>query len=85
MDIVSYEVILLFQSLKFSLYALFDWFAPISPSQVYMARDLKTGEIVALKKIRMDNEKEGVSDNIYIYIFFSSFLVKSCRLAVKHG
>jgi cyclin-dependent kinase 12/13 len=27
--------------------------------QVYMARDIKTGEIVALKKIRMDNEKEG--------------------------
>ncbi|KAL8134008.1 cyclin-dependent kinase C-1-like [Apium graveolens] len=27
--------------------------------QVYMARDNKTGEIVALKKIRMDNEKEG--------------------------
>ncbi|KAK9075050.1 hypothetical protein SSX86_003369 [Deinandra increscens subsp. villosa] len=27
--------------------------------QVYMARELKTGEIVALKKIRMDNEKEG--------------------------
>uniref|UniRef100_A0A5B7AZZ6 Putative cyclin-dependent kinase C-1-like n=1 Tax=Davidia involucrata TaxID=16924 RepID=A0A5B7AZZ6_DAVIN len=27
--------------------------------QVYMAREIKTGEIVALKKIRMDNEKEG--------------------------
>lgn len=27
--------------------------------QVYMAREKKTGEIVALKKIRMDNEKEG--------------------------
>ncbi|XP_022153776.1 cyclin-dependent kinase C-2-like [Momordica charantia] len=27
--------------------------------QVYMARELKTGEIVALKKIRMDNEREG--------------------------
>ncbi|KAL0751958.1 hypothetical protein Bca101_033961 [Brassica carinata] len=27
--------------------------------QVYMAKDIKTGEIVALKKIRMDNEKEG--------------------------
>lgn len=25
-----------------------------------MARDKQTGEIVALKKIRMDNEKEGV-------------------------
>lgn len=30
-------------------------------SQVYMAKDIKTGEIVALKKIRMDNEREGVS------------------------
>jgi len=29
-------------------------------SQVYMAREIKTGEIVALKKIRMDNEREGV-------------------------
>ncbi|KFK38426.1 hypothetical protein AALP_AA3G111700 [Arabis alpina] len=27
--------------------------------QVYMAKDKKTGEIVALKKIRMDNEREG--------------------------
>ncbi|KAL1536733.1 Cyclin-dependent kinase C-2 [Salvia divinorum] len=27
--------------------------------QVYMAREKRTGEIVALKKIRMDNEKEG--------------------------
>ncbi|GMN33783.1 hypothetical protein TIFTF001_004344 [Ficus carica] len=27
--------------------------------QVFMARETKTGEIVALKKIRMDNEKEG--------------------------
>ncbi|XP_047327491.1 cyclin-dependent kinase C-1-like [Impatiens glandulifera] len=26
---------------------------------VYMAKEIKTGEIVALKKIRMDNEKEG--------------------------
>lgn len=25
-----------------------------------MARETKTGEIVALKKIRMDNEREGV-------------------------
>ncbi|XVE65434.1 hypothetical protein DITRI_Ditri07aG0180300 [Diplodiscus trichospermus] len=28
-------------------------------SQVYMAKEIKTGEIVALKKIRMDNEREG--------------------------
>ncbi|CAI5488272.1 unnamed protein product [Closterium sp. Naga37s-1] len=27
--------------------------------QVYMAREKNTGEIVALKKVRMDNEKEG--------------------------
>lgn len=27
--------------------------------QVYMAREIATGEIVALKKVRMDNEKEG--------------------------
>ncbi|XP_074557486.1 cyclin-dependent kinase C-2-like [Curcuma longa] len=27
--------------------------------QVYMARETRTGEIVALKKIRMDNEREG--------------------------
>lgn len=29
-------------------------------SQVYMAKEKRTGEIVALKKIRMDNEREGV-------------------------
>jgi hypothetical protein len=27
--------------------------------QVYMAKNRETGEIVALKKVRMDNEKEG--------------------------
>lgn len=27
--------------------------------QVYMAREIKTGEIVALKRIRMENEREG--------------------------
>uniref|UniRef100_A0A0D6R3E1 Protein kinase domain-containing protein n=1 Tax=Araucaria cunninghamii TaxID=56994 RepID=A0A0D6R3E1_ARACU len=27
--------------------------------QVYMAREIQTGEIVALKKVRMDNEREG--------------------------
>ncbi|ONI29204.1 hypothetical protein PRUPE_1G186900 [Prunus persica] len=31
----------------------------VSYGQVYMAREIKTGEIVALKKIRMDNEREG--------------------------
>ena len=29
------------------------------PGQVYLAKDLATGEEVALKKVRMDNEKEG--------------------------
>lgn len=28
--------------------------------QVYMAKEIATGEVVALKKVRMDNEKEGV-------------------------
>ena len=28
--------------------------------QVFMAREKGTNEIVALKKVRMDNEKEGV-------------------------
>ena len=28
--------------------------------QVYMAKEIATGEIVALKKVRMDNEREGV-------------------------
>ncbi|ONK75549.1 uncharacterized protein A4U43_C03F18060 [Asparagus officinalis] len=27
--------------------------------QVYMAKEIRTGEVVALKKIRMDNEREG--------------------------
>ena len=31
-----------------------------------MAREIRTGEIVALKKIRMDNEKEGV---IFFYMY----------------
>ena len=29
--------------------------------EVYKARNKETGEFVALKKVRMDNEKEGVS------------------------
>lgn len=28
--------------------------------QVYQAKNKLTGEVVALKKVRMDNEKEGV-------------------------
>ena len=35
--------------------------APLGPPrQVYKARNKETGEIVALKRVRMDNEKEGV-------------------------
>ncbi|CAL0315829.1 unnamed protein product [Lupinus luteus] len=34
-------------------------YVPGSVSQVYMAKEIKTGEIVALKKVRMDNEREG--------------------------
>lgn len=30
---------------------------------VYRARDLKSGEIVALKKIRMEREREGININ----------------------
>jgi hypothetical protein len=33
----------------------------IVSSQVFMAKETQTQEIVALKKIRMDNEREGVS------------------------
>lgn len=32
---------------------------------VYRAKDLKSGEIVALKKIRMEREKEGISKKQY--------------------
>ena len=35
-----------------------------------MAREIKTGEIVALKKIRMDNEREGVCSRLYLFKFF---------------
>jgi hypothetical protein len=34
--------------------------SPCTCRQVYMAREKATGEVVALKKVRMDNEKEGV-------------------------
>ena len=33
---------------------------PPVPRQVYKARNKETGEVVALKRVRMDNEKEGV-------------------------
>ena len=38
-----------------------------------MAREIATGEVVALKKVRMDNEKEGVwwnSSFVYCTIAF---------------
>lgn len=37
-----------------------------------MAREKATGEIVALKRIRMDNEREGVSILQYPFLFLSS-------------
>lgn len=42
------------------LYVLHVLILVFSDRQVFMAREKRTGEIVALKKIRMDNEKEGV-------------------------
>jgi hypothetical protein len=39
-----------------------------------MAREMETNEIVALKKIRMDNEREGVSsfsnDDAIVFVCF---------------
>lgn len=50
-------------------------------SQVYMAREIKTGEIVALKRIRMENEREGVL--LLLLLFFSlmcvCFLIVVCQ------
>ena len=47
-------------------------------SQVYMARELKTGEIVALKKIRMDNEREGVCFLFTLSFYHLIFVCKHC-------
>ena len=64
--IVSFFCFLFFfVSLFFVLFFFFlgVWFFPPWITffmQVYMAREKATGEIVALKKVRMDNEKEGV-------------------------
>ena len=44
-------------------------------SEVFKAKDKKTGRIVALKKILMENEKEGVSFLIFfntLYFFWGS-------------
>lgn len=37
---------------------------PLLRRQVYKARNKETGEVVALKRVRMDNEKEGVRREI---------------------
>lgn len=37
-----------------------------------MAREIRTGEIVALKKIRMDNEREGVDSSSSFYFGLQS-------------
>ena len=46
-----------------------------------MAREIKTGEIVALKRIRMENEREGVL--LLLLLFFSlmcvCFLIVVCQ------
>lgn len=47
-------------------------------SKVYKARNGKTGKLMALKRIRMKNEKDGVSDSInneegYSYILSVSY------------
>jgi serine/threonine protein kinase len=43
-------------------------------SKVYKARNKETGELVALKRVRMDNEKEGVRE--------SDWLLRGCDLFV---
>lgn len=55
--------------------------------QVYMAREIKTGEIVALKKIRMDNEREGVCFSAWSidgldYWFSLKWFLLLCRRAL---
>lgn len=41
--------------------------------EVFKARDRKTGRLVALKKVCMDNEKEGVSLNNMLYDLYQQF------------
>ena len=43
--------------------------------QVYKARDKITGDIVALKKIRMDKEKEGVKQQTLNFYLSHSFSI----------
>lgn len=45
-------------------------------SEVFKARDKKNpGQIVALKKILMENEKEGVSANVYLFFIKLSEII----------
>jgi serine/threonine protein kinase len=45
---------------------------------VYKAQNRETNEVVALKRIRLDNEEEGVSKNKYIktYVKLTSYLIR---------
>lgn len=61
-----------------NLYYIVVWFMYINLSitnfsEVWMAKHRENAEIVALKKIRMENEKEGVWSfifNIYIFVYY---------------
>lgn len=46
--------------IRFNLYIINFCACVCICSEVFMAKERRTGEIVALKKIRMDNEREGV-------------------------
>jgi hypothetical protein len=41
----------------------------MAPSEVYQGKRKRTNEIVALKKIIMHNEKDGVSSTNYFLIY----------------
>lgn len=56
--------------------------------QVFMAKEIKTGEIVALKKIRMDNEKEGVLSILVNFSYINLWIMDDIELldfgAISH-
>jgi hypothetical protein len=53
--------------------------------QVYMAKETGTNEIVALKKIRMDNEREGVSCFPLVpYAYLVRFASELMRAPLAH-
>lgn len=52
--------------------------------QVYMAREIETSEIVALKKIRMDNEREGVCFSALDLSMITLLLVRSEMIPVNY-